>query len=162
MPGTPGYRPLLGADREGAEVQRVFQDADVPGMYALWWLRCPTAAKVMETEAERGKNRAWLAFLSACSTAEVAVSALASEGIHLASAFQLAGFPHVVGSLWPVDDDVCVDVAGKFYRELLVSEGANAGNDGRVARALREAVVGVRKEHPDTPGLWAPFAHFGA
>ncbi|KAK3317363.1 CHAT domain-containing protein [Cercophora scortea] len=234
MADTPGHRPLPGADREGAEVQRVFQDTAV--VYGLLWLRCPTATTVMESlhasnilhfaghglcdaldpsqsclllqkpgsvrkreekecsekentrgadeggqelpvvdrltvarisaEAERGKNRAWLAFLSACSTAEVAVPALASEGIHLASAFQLAGFPHVVGSLWPVDDDVCVDVAGRFYRGLLASEGANAGRndevDGRVARALREAVVGVQKEHPDNPELWAPFVHFGA
>ena len=113
----------------------------------------------------------WLAFLSACSTAEVTASELADEGLHLASAFQLAGFPHVIGSLWPVDDDVCVDIARRFYRALLF-EGGNVpvtetgldySLDGhQVANALREAVVGVRKEHPDRPELWAPFVHFGA
>ena len=37
-----------------------------------------------------------VAYLSACSTAEIKVRNLADESIHLASAFQLAGFMHVV------------------------------------------------------------------
>ena len=45
-----------------------------------------------------------LAYLSACSTAKNEVDQLLDEGIHLAGACQLAGFQHVVGSLWEVSD----------------------------------------------------------
>jgi CHAT domain-containing protein len=45
-------------------------------------------------------DNARIAFLSACSTAKNNAQApLADEVIHLASAFQVAGFPHVIGSL---------------------------------------------------------------
>jgi CHAT domain-containing protein len=45
------------------------------------------------------RGRAWLAYLSGCSTAETRVESLADESIHIASAFQIACFAHVVGSL---------------------------------------------------------------
>jgi CHAT domain-containing protein len=41
-----------------------------------------------------------LAYLSACSTAENKIDQLADEVIHLASAFQVAGFRHVAGAMW--------------------------------------------------------------
>jgi CHAT domain-containing protein len=47
-------------------------------------------------------HRAQLAFLSACQTARNPARDLLDEAIHLASAFQLAGYPHVVGTLWSV------------------------------------------------------------
>jgi CHAT domain-containing protein len=34
------------------------------------------------------------------------------ESIYLTSAFQLAGFRHVIGTLWHVDDEICVDRQG--------------------------------------------------
>ncbi|KAB5513629.1 CHAT domain-containing protein, partial [Coniochaeta sp. 2T2.1] len=52
-----------------------------------------------------------LAYLSACSTAETKAEQLADEVIHVVSGFQVAGFPHVVGCLWPSIDRVCVEVA---------------------------------------------------
>ncbi|KAF2792066.1 hypothetical protein K505DRAFT_388192, partial [Melanomma pulvis-pyrius CBS 109.77] len=46
----------------------------------------------------------FLGYLSACSTSANRVNRLVDEGIHLASAFQLAGFRHVIGTLWEVSD----------------------------------------------------------
>ncbi|MGK8522353.1 CHAT domain-containing protein [Nocardia asteroides] len=45
-------------------------------------------------------DHARLAYLSACETALTANTRLLDEAIHLASAFQLAGYPHVIGTLW--------------------------------------------------------------
>lgn len=42
--------------------------------------------------------RAQLVFLSACETARNTAADLLDESIHLASAFQLAGYPHVIGT----------------------------------------------------------------
>lgn len=44
-------------------------------------------------------GQTWIAYLSACSTAGVEAENLADESLHLASAFQVAGFAHVIGSL---------------------------------------------------------------
>ncbi|KAF7184203.1 hypothetical protein CNMCM7691_004828 [Aspergillus felis] len=54
--------------------------------------------------AEARLDQAWLAYLSACSTAENRVFNLSDEVLHLASGFQAAGFSHVVASLWPSSD----------------------------------------------------------
>lgn len=42
-----------------------------------------------------------LAYLSACSTAANGAARLRDEVIHVVSGFQVAGFAHVVGCLWP-------------------------------------------------------------
>ncbi|KAF5668796.1 hypothetical protein FDENT_11727 [Fusarium denticulatum] len=42
---------------------------------------------------------------------------LLDESPDLTSAFQLAGFRHVVGTLWAVSDQPCIDVAKEFYKE---------------------------------------------
>ena len=44
-------------------------------------------------------GRTWIAYLSACSTAGVEANDLADKCLHIASAFQVAGFAHVIGSL---------------------------------------------------------------
>jgi CHAT domain-containing protein len=48
---------------------------------------------------ERKFERAKIAYLSACSTAGIFEGRLADEVIHLASAFLVAGFRHVIGAL---------------------------------------------------------------
>jgi hypothetical protein len=63
-------------------------------------------------------GRAWLAYLSACSTAENDVPDLSDEVLHLASAFQVAGFGHVIASMWTSKDAICVQVSSVFYRHL--------------------------------------------
>ena len=63
-----------------------------------------------------------LAFLSACSTARPGCR-LTDEAIHLASAFQLAGYRHVIGTLWPIGDQHAVDIADDIYTALTANGG---------------------------------------
>lgn len=83
----------------------------------------------------------FLAYLSACETGQVTDAKFRDEGIHLAGAHQLAGFRHVIGTLWSVEDSVCVEVAGAVYRVLL--EGFKEDStmtDELICRALHTAV----------------------
>ncbi|KAB5511380.1 CHAT domain-containing protein [Coniochaeta sp. 2T2.1] len=102
-----------------------------------------------------------LAYLSACSTAENKAARLADEVIHVVSGFQVAGFPHVVGCLWPSIDRVCVEVASRFYSSLL-GPGNSGWDDRAVASSLREAVMAVRATEMGMPLAWAQFVHYGA
>ncbi|KLU92421.1 hypothetical protein MAPG_11367 [Magnaporthiopsis poae ATCC 64411] len=86
------------------------------------------------------ENGPFLGYLSACSTGANEAAQLADEGIHLVSAFQLAGFRHVVGTLWEVSDKHCVDVAKVLY-ETLRDEGMT---DIAVCRGLHRAMRAVR------------------
>jgi hypothetical protein len=104
-------------------------------------------------------DRARLAFLSACSTALSADTSLLDEAIHIASAFQIAGFPQVIGTLWEINDKLAVDVAAFFYAGLTNEEGHL--DTGLAARALHDAVHHVRGRYPDTPSLWAAYLHTG-
>lgn len=106
--------------------------------------------------------RARLAVLSACETARGA-ERLADESLHITSAFQVAGYPHAIGTLWPVHDAVAVRVAGSLYRHL--RGGRPAGSPGldteRSAVALHHAVRECRAAFPRTPSLWAAHVHSG-
>ncbi|KAF4331600.1 tetratricopeptide-like helical [Fusarium beomiforme] len=105
-------------------------------------------------------TRARMAYLSACSTAQNKVAKLSDEVIHVVSGFQIAGFPHVVGCLWPSMDWACVEVADRFYSSLLKSGGPDWDSSG-VASALREAVMAVRAKEMSMPLTWAQFVHYG-
>ncbi|KAF2185927.1 TPR-like protein [Zopfia rhizophila CBS 207.26] len=104
-----------------------------------------------------------IAYLSACSTAQNRVVRLSDEVLHVVSGFQIAGFRHVVGCLWPSDDSVCIDVAKLFYSELF-RNGTARYNDRAVALALHKAVVKVRESdnYCKRPLRWAQYVHFGA
>ena len=97
-------------------------------------------------------DRADFAFLSACSTAR-GHDRLADEAIHLASAFQLAGYRNVVGTLWPVRDAMSASIARRFYARLA------AGTT--TADALHAVIREVRADHPETPSIWAAHVHTG-
>jgi CHAT domain-containing protein/tetratricopeptide (TPR) repeat protein len=104
---------------------------------------------------------AQVAYLSACSTAELTASNLIDENIHLASTFLLAGFPHVIGTLWKAEDNAAVEVAGEFYRGFVQQPGAE---DASVAAALHRAVLKLRNSDSNAGDIWkwAPFIHIGA
>ncbi|MFC4052751.1 CHAT domain-containing protein [Actinomadura syzygii] len=97
-------------------------------------------------------DSAELAFLSACSTARPGARP-ADEAIHLASAFQLAGYRHVIGTLWPVDDRHSADLADLIYS--FVSAGSH------VAAAVHDATREMRDRWPDHPSIWASHIHVG-
>jgi CHAT domain-containing protein len=90
--------------------------------------------------------------LSACTTAFGGVELL-DESVHIASALQLAGFTHVIGTLWPIADSVAPEVAEGFYREVR--------NSGVPALALHNTVRQLRNRYPDSPSIWASHLHFG-
>jgi tetratricopeptide (TPR) repeat protein len=96
-----------------------------------------------------------LAFLSACSTARPGTR-LTDEAIHLASAFQLAGYRHVIGTLWPVTDSAAAKVANGIYSAL-----ADAGTTNASAAALHAVTRQLRDLWPDAPSAWASHIHSG-
>ncbi|MGI5372472.1 CHAT domain-containing protein [Streptomyces iakyrus] len=102
-------------------------------------------------------DTAELAYLSACQTATGGIT-LADEAVHLASAFQLAGYRQVIGTLWPIQDAVAADIAKDVYTQLR-RDGDVA--TARAAVALHRAVQRARAAHPREPHLWASHIHLG-
>lgn len=97
-------------------------------------------------------DAAGLAFLSACETSRGRIQ-LSDEAITLATAFRLAGYCHVIGTLWSISDALAPYVARQVYRELEPPGAPGPALDSAV-RSLRE---GWRAE----PSLWAPYVHIG-
>jgi CHAT domain-containing protein len=97
-------------------------------------------------------DNAHIAYLSACDTG-IAHEDLADEALHVAGACHMAGFRHVVGTLWSVKDNLAPTVAADFYAEL--------GQTDAAAYALHKAVCNLRARHRDSPTLWAPYVHVG-
>jgi len=100
-----------------------------------------------------------LAFLSACDTAS-ATPWLADEAIHITSAFQLAGFPQVIGTLWAVNDTAANLIATDVYTRL-TRGGAVAPETSRCAEALHHTIRGLRARFLSVPTAWAAHTHTG-
>ncbi|WP_336210947.1 CHAT domain-containing protein [Nonomuraea sp. LPB2021202275-12-8] len=97
-----------------------------------------------------------LAFLSACETAQGDI-ALTDEAIHLAAAFHLAGYRHVIGTLWSLNDASAAKVAADVYGQLTGDSGTEP------AVALHLAVTRLRALPSfSSPLAWAPYVHIGA
>jgi CHAT domain/Tetratricopeptide repeat len=101
-----------------------------------------------------------LAFLSACNTATTS-PALANEAVHITGAFHLAGYQHVIGTLWPINDAVARDLACDVY-ERLTLHGTTMPDVSRTADALHHATRQLRDQYPALPLLWAAHTHTGA
>jgi CHAT domain-containing protein len=98
-------------------------------------------------------QQAGFAYLSACHTAASSTE-LADEVIHVASAFHLAGYRHVIGTLWAINDQAGVDIAELFYHQVSGPEHA--------AVALHGSILRMRELYPKAPSLWASHIHIGA
>lgn len=103
---------------------------------------------------------AQIAYLSACSTADNSSVALADESIHIASGFQLAGFSHVLATLWESNDGACLQVAKDFYRLLFNEQHVHCNR--KVSASFHHAVKKLRDQNLGQPLIWASFIHTGA
>jgi hypothetical protein len=106
-------------------------------------------------------DNAILAFLAACYTADSQNPELADENLHIANAFQIAGFPHVIGSLWPANEFVCPMFARTFYEGLARWGGELSLSNDLLAFAAQYAVMVLIRDYINEPRLWAGFVHFG-
>ncbi|MBP2327046.1 tetratricopeptide (TPR) repeat protein [Kibdelosporangium banguiense] len=118
-----------------------------------------TRPLTVESLAPIRLEHARLAYLSACRSAFNGATNLMDEAIHLTAAFQLAGYPHVVGTLWEIDDSLAVQVADTFYAQLDTGQGMDTS---RAAHALHHAVRELRDLHLGRPSQWAAYVHSGA
>ncbi|CAL9346804.1 CHAT domain-containing protein [Streptomyces sp. enrichment culture] len=112
------------------------------------------ATRIQESPLDHGA----LAFLSACSTAEPHPG-LPDEPMHLAAAFQLAGFRSVIGTLWRAPDTP--GMAAEVYAAL-TARGTRPPDPTVSAAALNAAVRAVRDAYPAAPTRWAAHLHTGA
>ncbi len=100
-----------------------------------------------------------LAYLSACDTG-VTAPRLADESLHITGAFHLAGYRHVIGTLWSVDDLAAAEIAADFYAHL-TTQGTTPPQPDRSAHALHHASRDLRARYPSTPTYWAAHTHTG-
>ncbi|KAL3294475.1 TPR domain-containing protein [Colletotrichum asianum] len=111
------------------------------------WVKNPLTVEDL-TALRLFEKSPWLSYLSACSTGDNQAERLQDESIHLVSACQLAGFPHVVGSLWKIDDECSAEAAAEVYRTI-VKDG---WTDESVARGVHNAARLLRKK--TTGEMW--------
>ncbi|MCJ1324082.1 hypothetical protein MMC10_000744 [Thelotrema lepadinum] len=104
-----------------------------------------TVADLLSTNIR--KSSPFLAYLSACGTGQIKDERSFDENIHLISACQLAGFRHVIGTLWEVNDELCIDMARITY------EGMRDGGmtDESVCRGLHDATRRLRDHWLNMP-----------
>lgn len=102
-------------------------------------------------------DHAALAFLSACDTAG-AHPVYEDEPLHLASAFHLAGFRGVIGTLWHTRDRP--EVAEAVYASLTAG-GTAPADTASVAASLNDALRALRDAYPAVPTRWAGHIHVG-
>jgi hypothetical protein len=174
LPAAAGEAAVVGRYMPNARVlldTAANPDAVRRGLAGAAWVHiaCHAATDVANPSASRlvlaggdltvpdiGRLRipdAHLAYLSACGTARGG-DTLSDEVIHISSAFQLAGYPHVIGTLWPIVDDVAARIAADVYAALPASTDP--------ARRLHASVRRVRDDYAgNSPLLWASHLHIG-
>ncbi|MEU5154446.1 CHAT domain-containing protein [Glycomyces sp. NPDC021274] len=135
-------------------------DADNPAASGIVLHDHGTAPLTVGDLSQLRLERRRLAYLSACRTAQATSATLLDESLHLAAACQVAGFPYVVGTLWPVLDRHSPEFAERFYTAL----GEGGGFDlGRSATAVHKAQALLRSQGLErAPHMWASWLHYGA
>ena len=82
--------------------------------------------------------------------------ALADETVHLASVLHVAGYRHVVATLWSVADRPALRVARAVYTDL-----ASYHDIDRIPVALHQVTRALRDRYLDRPLAWAAYIHIG-
>ncbi|KAJ6035859.1 CHAT domain-containing protein [Penicillium herquei] len=131
----------------------------------------------------------FIAYLSGCGTGRTGGKSSMDGSIQIPNACQPAGFRHVIGTLWDVNDELCVDMARLVYQNLRADGHVK---DHSVSLALNNASRFLRDKwrkeadrtrtchealgHEEVPGryaymtdqpatakmpLWIPYVHFG-
>ncbi|MFJ3964545.1 CHAT domain-containing protein [Streptomyces sp. NPDC090036] len=105
------------------------------------------------------------AFLSACQTAVGGIE-LIDEAITLASALHIAGFRHVIGTLWSVYDGAPPTSPGSSTQTAPprpADRGPRAADfdPADAARHLHRAVRAMRDRDRSTLTTWVHFVHIG-
>lgn len=166
---VPGTTVLKGAEATSAAVRdllpghawahfachAVSSPADAAGAQLLLHDHQDRQLTVRDIAALRN-DRAELAYLSACDTAH-GPARLADEAIHLTGTFHLAGYSHVIGTLWSIADPVAAAVARSVYDDITTP----APDAGKTAEALHKAIRELRDADPDAPAIWAAHIHVG-
>ena len=120
--------------------------------------------------ASQALKMSQFAYLSACHTASARNLSLLDESIHLASSFQIAGYPSVVGTLWEVGDAQSATLAKDVYAMMLRGGSGLILNTRKSAEALHMATRSLRsktkvapmnRESQSDPLIWAPYIHIG-
>jgi CHAT domain-containing protein/tetratricopeptide (TPR) repeat protein len=192
MPETPGLNDLAGTEREAAYVAdrisphtllkgpSATRDAVTQALPRHRWahfschgsqdLRAPdrgalhlhdgplTIPQIMRLQLPSPA----LAYLSACDTSRGGTG-IPDEAITLAAALQIAGYQHVIGTLWQISGLTATDVVQRVYDQIVTDhDGVTQIDAAGAAAALRIAVRAIRDESPQLPALyWAAFIHTG-
>ncbi|MGH3922447.1 MAG: CHAT domain-containing protein [Pseudonocardiaceae bacterium] len=70
---------------------------------------------------------------------------------------ELAGFPRVIATLWPVWDSSAKKIVRSFYTAL-----AENKDPSQAAQLLHDAIREHRTNRRQRPSMWASFIHTGA
>lgn len=185
---TPGAAPLPGVTREAELLAELFPgarllagpDATVEAVGGVLeahpWVHfsCHGVSELLDPSqsglvlydgrltvsdvATRRPRNPELAMLSACSASRGGIK-LSDEVVQLASSFQLAGYPHVIGTLWPIADKLATHLTEAFYTAL--AEDIARGRPIDPAVALHHPVRALRDRYAQAPHLWAAHIHTG-
>ncbi|MCX2728986.1 CHAT domain-containing protein [Saccharopolyspora sp. NFXS83] len=104
---------------------------------------------------QMGLHQVEFGYLGRCSTFVDAPSAAA---VPLASALGFAGFAHVIGTLWEVDEECALEVHSEVYEAVF---GTEEFDTGQAAHALHEAARRLRADFPEAPSRWSAHLHVG-
>ncbi|MFD8693613.1 CHAT domain-containing protein [Kitasatospora purpeofusca] len=141
------------------------QDAVHPdGVMYLWERDRSRSLRIRDITGLR-IEQADLAYLSACQTHRTP-TAHSDEPVSLAGALQLAGYRHVVASLWQLNSGRARQVATDFYTALLrMPDGRTGASTPEAAagsaQALHAAVGRLRDRRPEAVDMWAAYVHIG-
>lgn len=132
-------------------------DPDDPSLSKLlledWKIRPLNVRALLRTKEPTCK----LVVLSACETAVGKDNKLLEEGIHLAGGFQMMGVPHVIGTLWKVEDAFSVEFLRNFYVGI---QSGKMLNIEMTAQSLRDAAMDARSKGVDAL-TWGAYVHSG-